>query len=101
MKRNAFVENFWLFNSLIGIVFGIWIAIEFQLLADSNEYILSKIITASLIGAFSYGLALILGILKNFRRFRVGFRFRFLVSHQTVSFIFISIISIIPLFLIF
>lgn len=61
MKADAFRRNFWLLDGLIGIVFGLWIGYELQLVADSGGFLFKEIFTAALIGAFSYFLAFVIG----------------------------------------
>ena len=69
MKEDSFRRSFWIFDGLIGVAYGIWIGNTLQLVADSGEYLYEKVLTASLIGAFSYLTALFVGFLLS-RKFR-------------------------------
>jgi len=70
MKVEDFKRNFWTFDGLIGIAFGLWIGYSLQLEADSGTFLFRSVLTAALIGAFSYFLALFAGFLlsKKFRK---------------------------------
>ncbi len=61
MKVEDFKRNFWAFDGLTGIAFGLWIGRSLQLDADSGAFLFWNVLTAALIGAFSYFLALIVG----------------------------------------
>jgi len=80
MKANAFRRSLWLFDGLVGIIFGFWIGRTLQLEADSGDYLPNKILAASLIGVFSYLLALLVALTVK-KRF------------QIISYIWISILG--------
>ncbi len=71
MKEKTFSKSFWIFDGLIGTVFGFLIGRISQVTADSGEFLFKKVLTASLIGMFSYLLAFLVGFLFSgkFRKF--------------------------------
>lgn len=65
MKANVYTQNFWFFDGLLGITFGFWLGRESQIFADSGEYLPEKVLVATLIGIFSYILAICTGFLLS------------------------------------
>lgn len=65
MKANVYTQNFWFFDGLLGIAFGFWLGRESQIFADSGEYLPEKVLVATLIGLFSYVLAVFAGFLLS------------------------------------